>query len=137
METESHSDALPVYCLLDEFDSQNFGKEFKGYCATLRRKSVALIIVLQSLSQPHNKYGREVAKTIVSNMAGKVVFGGISDVDTANWLVNLLGTYTEINENGYETTKPLMTASQIQMLNQEVLFLFETEDPILIIKVGD
>ena len=129
------SNVLPVYCLLDEAGHTKI-PHLATIIATIRKYKVSISLIFQSLSQMETQYGRNEAQTILGGgIASKIFFSGCDD-ETCNKLENILGKVTieERNQQGhiYKTQKPLMSAQEIRMMNDnQALYLFSNKKPIL------
>lgn len=99
--------SLPIYFLLDEFGHLSI-PDFPAIITTTRARRISLSIVLQSLSQLEERYGRQGANTILAGgVASRVFFSGM-DIDTAQMLARTLGdTHRErIDGLGNLKTRP-------------------------------
>lgn len=83
---------IPLVMLLDEF-AQMTVPNFDSVASVARGRGVSLWLGLQSLSQLDDRYGPARARTILANMATKVVLSGL-DVDACEWVSRTLGEST-------------------------------------------
>lgn len=101
---ENHGE-LPIKTLflLDEF--ANIGKinDYQGTLSTCRSLGIEFITILQDLAQLESKYGKENARTIISNHDSKL-FLRTGDIETAKYFEELAG----------ETTVRMKTSSNSQ-----------------------
>ena len=129
-------DSLPLYFLLDEFGHLTI-PDFPAIITTTRARRISLSIVLQSLSQLEERYGRQGANTILAGgVASRVFFSGM-DIDTAQMLAKTLGdTHRERIDglgNLRSEREPLMTPAALRsMPDNQVLYLFANKRPTLI-----
>jgi type IV secretion system protein VirD4 len=129
-------DSLPIYFLLDEFGHLTI-PDFPAIITTTRARRISLSIVLQSISQLEERYGREGANTILSGgVASRLFFPGM-DIDTAQMLANTLGdTHRErVDALGQIRTEreALMTPAALRsMPDNQVLYLFANKRPTLL-----
>ena len=129
-------DSLPIYFLLDEFGHLTI-PDFPAIITTTRARRISLSIVLQSLSQLEERYGRQGANTILSGgVASRVFFSGM-DIDTAQMLARTLGDTHRERIDGLGNLKterePLMTPAALRsMPDNQVLYLFANKRPTLI-----
>lgn len=129
-------DSLPLYFLLDEFGHLTI-PDFPAIITTTRARRISLSIVLQSLSQLEERYGRQGANTILSGgVASRVFFSGM-DIDTAQMLARTLGDTHRERIDGLGNLKserePLMTPAALRsMPDNQVLYLFANKRPTLI-----
>jgi type IV secretion system protein VirD4 len=127
---------LPLYFLLDEFGHLTI-PDFPAIITTTRARRISLSIVLQSLSQLEERYGRQGANTILAGgVASRVFFSGM-DIDTAQMLAKTLGdTHRERIDglgNLRSEREPLMTPAALRsMPDNQVLYLFANKRPTLI-----
>jgi type IV secretion system protein VirD4 len=82
-----------VLILADEFVKMGKMTQLIKAPDLSRGQKLAVIFIMQSLSQPVEVYGAEVTKTLVSTTAFKVVFTQLS-ADTMKEISNLIGTET-------------------------------------------
>jgi type IV secretion system protein VirD4 len=129
-------DSLPIYFLLDEFGHLTI-PDFPAIITTTRARRISLSIVLQSISQLEERYGRQGANTILAGgVASRVFFSGM-DIDTAQMLAQTLGdTHRErLDALGQIRTErePLMTPAALRaMPDNQVLYLFANKRPTLL-----
>jgi type IV secretion system protein VirD4 len=81
----------PVLILLDE--AARLGKidTIKNALATLRSKSVTICLLIQSLAQLDEIYGRDARRTIIDNCTYKAILGA-TDADSQEYFSRLVGT---------------------------------------------
>jgi type IV secretion system protein VirD4 len=122
---------IPVEYYLDEF--ANIGKiaDFNQLITTLRSRNMATTIVLQSLSQLDNVYGKEQATTIKDACDSWVYLGG-SGSETCDLISKRLGnetvtsktaskTYSSQNSGSVSTQllqRPLMDPSEVARMRR-------------------
>lgn len=129
-------ESLPIYFLLDEFGHLTI-PDFPAIITTTRARRISLSIVLQSLSQLEERYGRQGASTILDGgVASRVFFSGM-DIDTAQMLARTLGdTHRErMDALGRIRTErePLMSPAALRsMPDNQVLYLFANKRPALL-----
>jgi type IV secretion system protein VirD4 len=129
-------DSLPIYFLLDEFGHLTI-PDFPAIITTTRARRISLSIVLQSISQLEERYGRQGANTILSGgVASRLFFSGM-DIDTAQMLAHTMGdTHRErVDALGQIRTErePLMTPAALRsMPDNQVLYLFANKRPTLL-----
>lgn len=129
-------DSLPIYFLLDEFGHLTI-PDFPSIITTTRARRISLSIVLQSLSQLEERYGRQGANTILAGgVASRIFFSGM-DITTAEMLSRTLGeTHRErLDALGTVRTEreALMTPAALRsMPDNQVLYLFANKRPALV-----
>ena len=126
--------SMPVYCLLDEFAHLSI-PHFSSIITTTRARRVSLSLVLQSISQLEERYGKNGAHTIMhGGCASQLYFSGM-DIDTARMLRETLGEVSveTLLANGQfrKDKEPLMTSAAIRsMADNEVIYLYGNKRPM-------
>lgn len=130
------ADGLPIYFLLDEFGHLTI-PDFPAIITTTRARRISLSIVLQSVSQLEERYGRQGAHTILyGGVASRLFFSGM-DIDTAAKLAQTIGDTTiervDARGNTRFEKEPLMTPAALRaMPDDQVLYLFANKRPTLL-----
>jgi type IV secretory pathway TraG/TraD family ATPase VirD4 len=96
--------------IFDELGNLGKLQDFAQTVTTVAGLGIDLVMNLQSLSQLNAVYGESDARTVFVN-CGKVVLGGLTDVDLLGDLVKLLGTTTVREKRVSETRTPLLGAA--------------------------
>ena len=129
-------DSLPLYFLLDEFGHLTI-PDFPAIITTTRARRISISIVLQSISQLEERYGRQGANTILAGgVASRVFFSGM-DIDTAQMLERTMGHTRRDHIDGLGNIKSereaLMTPAALRsMPDNQVLYLFANKRPALL-----
>lgn len=129
-------DSLPIYFLLDEFGHLTI-PDFPSIITTTRARRVSLSIVLQSISQLEERYGKHGAHTILNGgVASRVFFSGM-DIDTAQALARTIGDthrdHFDALGNVRTEREALMTPAALRsMPDNQVLYLFANKRPTLL-----
>lgn len=122
------ADDLDIMMVLDEFGSLVPGmKDFSNIISNARKFKIPQCIILQdeSLLSP---YG-EMKHNILQNCFVKSYYGGQDQ--KAHELEKLLGSYTYTDkESGQKKQRPLLYASEIRELDQEILVLVSGQEPL-------
>ena len=127
----------PVYFLLDEFGNMGQLPNFKNIITTLRKRNCSISIILQSIKQLHDLYGRDNAETIFDSCASKIFFGGLGH-KTCFLVERLLGKQTleqKNNDTGKKSLhgRALMTADEIRRMDRsKIIYIFSNKDPFLL-----
>jgi type IV secretion system protein VirD4 len=127
---------LPIYFLLDEFGHLTI-PDFPAIITTTRARRISLSIVLQSVSQLEERYGKQGAHTILNGgVASRLFFSGM-DIDTAQMLARTIGeTHRDrVDALGNIRTEreALMTPAALRaMPDNQVLYLFANKRPTLL-----
>jgi type IV secretion system protein VirD4 len=129
-------DSLPMYFLLDEFGHLTI-PNFPAIITTTRQRKISLSIVLQSVSQLEERYGKQGAHTILNGgVASRLFFSGM-DIDTASELARTIGDVRSehFDTRGHLRTEreALMTPAALRsMSDDQVLYLFANKRPTLL-----
>ena len=127
---------LPIYFLLDEFGHLTI-PDFPAIITTTRQRRISLSIVLQSVSQLEERYGRQGAHTILhGGVASRLFFSGM-DIDTAAMLARTIGEtiHERVDGRGLVHTErePMMSPAALRaMPDNQVLYLFANKRPTLL-----
>lgn len=130
------ADSLPIYFLLDEFGHLTI-PDFPAIITTTRQRRISLSIVLQSVSQLEERYGKQGAHTILNGgVASRLFFSGM-DIDTASELARTIGdTHLEQMDamgNIRTERQALMTPAALRaMPDNQLLYLFANKRPTLL-----
>ena len=125
-----------IYFLLDEFGHLTI-PDFPAIITTTRQRRVSLSIVLQSVSQLEERYGKQGAHTILNGgVASRLFFSGM-DIDTASELARTIGdTHLEQMDamgNIRTERQALMTPAALRaMPDNQLLYLFANKRPTLL-----
>jgi type IV secretion system protein VirD4 len=128
--------SLPIYFLLDEFGHLRI-PDFPSIITTTRARKISISIVLQSVSQLEERYGRQGANTILyGGVASRLFFPGM-DIDTASMLAQTIGDrgVERIDSRGHvlRQRELLMTPAALRaMPDDQVLYLFANKRPTLL-----
>lgn len=128
--------SLPIYFLLDEFGHLTI-PDFPSIITTTRQRKISLSIVLQSVSQLEERYGRQGAHTILhGGVASRLYFSGM-DIDTAGELARTIGDvhleHMDAMGNIRLEKQALMTPPALRaMPDNQVLYLFANKRPALL-----
>lgn len=128
--------SLPIYFLLDEFGHLTI-PDFPSVITTTRQRKISLSIVLQSVSQLEERYGRQGARTILhGGVASRLYFSGM-DIDTASELAITIGDvhleHMDAMGNIRLEKQALMTPPALRsMPDNQVLYLFANKRPALL-----
>jgi type IV secretion system protein VirD4 len=128
--------ALPVYLLLDEFGHMVL-PNFPAIITTTRQRRVSISIILQSVSQLEERYGRDGAQTILDGGIGSRLFFSGMDIDTAGMLSRTIGEirtdFFDAFGRPHSNREPVMSPASIRaMPDDRVLYLFANKRPTLL-----
>lgn len=125
---------LPVFLFLDEF--ANVGKlpNFSAYATTIRKRRVAMMVVLQELSQLEGLYGKNNADTILfGGMANKIFYPGLGH-ETTKRISEMLGSspaHFIVGGRPEVKERPLMTATEVRtMHDHEAIYMYANQRPL-------
>jgi type IV secretion system protein VirD4 len=128
--------SLPCYFLLDEFGHLTI-PDFASIITTTRQRKISISIVLQSVSQLEERYGKQGAHTILNGgVASRLFFSGM-DIDTASELARTIGEVHTDRIDGMGNVRTeresLMTPAALRaMPDDQVLYLFANKRPALL-----
>ena len=128
--------SLPVYLLYDEFGN-SFVTDFVSVANTIRGYHVSLSVILQSVSQLADKYGKTTAEAIQGAFNTSMCYDS-SDPATADHFSNLSGKVreTQIRMNGKE--KSLLDTStdyrEYNLLNSNEVRTMQQNEALIISK---
>ncbi|MHB9118320.1 MAG: type IV secretory system conjugative DNA transfer family protein [Burkholderiales bacterium] len=128
--------SLPIYFLLDEFGHLTI-PDFPAIITTTRARRISLSLVLQSVSQLEERYGKQGAHTILNGgVASRLFFSGM-DIDTAQMLAHTIGEthrdHMDALGNVRTERELLMTPAALRaMPDNQVLYLFANKRPTLL-----
>ena len=134
METLPKKNDLPLFCLLDEFGNMNL-PNFDTTITTARKYHISISIILQSVKQLENRYGKANAQTILDGgIASKLFFSG-ADLETTETLSKIMGISQEVRTNPdgslYNKDIPVMSLRDIRtMKDNEALFIMSNKLPL-------
>ena len=122
---------LKINFMLDEFANIGFIPNMNINAAMLRSENISICICLQSNSQLVNIYGKNISNSIINNLKTKIVYPGISDIETLNYISSLAGE-REITVNNNKTKIKNFENYQVRILkNNEVLIITSNKNPIV------
>ncbi len=136
MERRPSSGDLPVYVLADEFGHSSI-PGFSATIANIRKHEVSISMVLQSLSQLEEHYGRNAADTIIEGGVGsRMVYGG-ADTRTTGWVQSMLGkmVFREYDAAGpvRHREENLMNADRVRTLgDRQAVYVFRNREAALL-----
>lgn len=128
--------SLPIYFLLDEFGHATV-PDFPAIVTTTRQRKIGIAIVLQSISQLEDRYGKSGAQTVLSGgVATRLFFSGM-DIGTAEMLERTLGSkrheVRDSEDRLYLRDDSLLAAAKLRTMDDDkVLFLFANKRPALL-----
>lgn len=125
---------LPMYFLLDEFANIPKIPSFTSTLTLIRSKRVSINIIVQSISQLDVIYGQSETETILSNTASLMVYGGLREKRSLDYITQMIGNTTkEIHTPGAFGisfhSRPLLTNDELRRLpSSRGLFLFSNKN---------
>jgi len=135
--------SLPVYVLFDEFGN-SYVSDFVSVANTVRGYGVSLSIILQTISQLEDKYGKATAKSILGAFNTNLCLDS-SDPYTAEYFSKLAGRVREIhmkrpysdsnmfdNETSRQEYNLLNTNDVRTMQSNEILIISKNRNPVKI-----
>ena len=137
---------LPILFFLDEFGNAGKLPNFSTMITTLRKRKVALSIILQDIEQLTHVYGRADASVILNGgCATRLFYPGLSH-STCQEVSNILGNQTVyFRESGYESAsgyspgrsreiaRPLLAPDEIRTLKtNRAILIHSRELPVML-----
>ena len=134
---ENYSENKILFAL-DETSS--FGKlRLKGALQKLRKKSVRIMLLCQSLVDLTDIYGKDTTYSMLNNM-GHRIFLGAYDVDSMEYISKLVGTHEVTKNSTMQLAGSLGTHSTTTMKQRENIIepveLAQLDDNILVVFPG-
>lgn len=122
---------LPINFILDEFANIGYISNMSLNASTLRHRKVNISICLQSITQLIKIYGLKDAYSILNNLKTKLIYPGISDIETLNYISDLCGEkQVKIDKNNVKIK--IFEGYQIRCLdNEEVIILSSNKNPVI------
>lgn len=118
---------LDIFMVLDEFDTLTAISDYSTIISNSRKFKIPQQLILQSEALL-SKYG-DKAKNILNNCNIKCYYGGLTD-ECYN-LERVLGNFEYKDKaTGSIRQRPLMTASEIREMNDEILVIPSGEKPL-------
>jgi type IV secretory pathway TraG/TraD family ATPase VirD4 len=117
----------PLLLALDEVANIAPIKELPDYASMAAGSGIQLITVLQDLGQAESIWQQTGTRTLFTNHAAKLIFGGTTDIATLKWVQEMFGEaemlrYTESFGKGGKSIsrtperRPLLTTDEIRRL---------------------
>ena len=117
-----------IFMIMDEFSLLNI-QGYSEIISNARKFKIPQLLIIQSEALLYAKYGENVAKNILNNCNTKVYFGGLTS--EVYDLERILGNYEyKDKDTGSMRQRPLLTASEIRELRDEILVLISGEKPL-------
>ena len=134
---------LPIHTrmMLDEFANIGSIPDFDTKVSTIRKYSISVNIILQSLKQLQKTYEKEW-DTLTSNCDNIIYMGGGADTETTKWLSELIGKETrQVAGHSFQTNTSgstninaqaveLMAAYQLRTLKDKELIVLPVGLPV-------
>jgi type IV secretory pathway TraG/TraD family ATPase VirD4 len=127
--------SLPVYFLLDEFGHLKI-PGFSSIITTTRQRRVSISIVLQSVSQLIERYGRAGAETILNGGMASRLFLSVPDLHEAQTISGIIGDayLNRINHHGdvqTDRTPMVSPAALVAMPPGQAMLLMQGARPLM------
>lgn len=132
---ESYTEnSLDMYCLLDELTNLGLIPMLPNIISTSRKKRINFTMGIQNITQLNQVYGRDNAQTILSNTMSKVIYDGLTDLESLRFISEICGdTEIEVEENSktFKRKKPLFNKDEVRRLNDnEELIIIKNKLPL-------
>lgn len=131
-------DGLPIYFLLDEFGHATV-PDFPAIVTTTRQRRVAIAVILQSISQLEERYGKAGAGTALNGgFATQVHYPGM-DIVTAQLLERTIGTVRKERWDSegklHVSNEPLLSAHSLRTLPDGRVLVFHANKPPAVLRM--
>ncbi|MDW7617363.1 type IV secretory system conjugative DNA transfer family protein [Peribacillus simplex] len=124
----------PVWLALDEF--ANIGKlpEFEKRLSTTRSLGIEVTIIIQDTSQLESRYGKDLAKEIISNCDIRILLKA-NEPETAKYFSRLAGktTIRITNKSSSKSSKSSSRSESVQYMGRDLI----TEGEVMGLKRND
>ncbi|MET3536706.1 type IV secretory system conjugative DNA transfer family protein [Chryseobacterium limigenitum] len=117
---------LDIFCILDEFDTLTAISDYSAIISNARKFKIPQQIILQSEALL-SKYG-ENSKNILNNCNVKCYYGGLGE--ESYQLERILGSYEYDKETGHSKQRPLMAASEVREMKDQILVIPSGDKPL-------
>lgn len=138
LETGQDEKSLPIFFFLDEFGQYKINR-FETIATTFRKHKCCICIVLQSISQLEDKYGKAKAATIFQGGMQTKIFLSGGDPQTTEEVSRILGYETVEDKGEGERApvrnfgKPLLRPDEVRMLGScQAIAIITNRKPILL-----
>lgn len=138
LETGQDEKSLPIFFFLDEFGQYRINR-FETIATTFRKHKCCICIVLQSISQLEDKYGKAKAATIWNGGLQTKIFLSGGDPETTEAVSRMLGQETVKDKAEGERApvrnlgKPLLRPDEVRMLGaSQAIAIITNRKPILL-----
>jgi type IV secretion system protein VirD4 len=123
------NDDLDLFVILEEASSM-YIPVFPIAISNTRKHRVGNLVCVQSPGQLKANYEKDT-DNIVSNCITKIYLPGATAMETLREIETLSGKYIYKDDNGAETTRPLITADEIRLLDEDRSLILSGNQPII------
>jgi type IV secretion system protein VirD4 len=129
---------VPVRCIFDEFNNVGKLSSFEETISTVREMGVGISMIIQSIGQLEQRYGKLAAEEIISN-CDSILFLGTNSLSSCEYFSKLLGDTTvrvasdsqnKSDRGGSEgrsytnITRPLRKPDELRRMDGETAYVF-------------
>jgi type IV secretion system protein VirD4 len=129
---------VPVRCIFDEFNNVGKLNAYEETISTVREMGVGISMIIQSIGQLEQRYGKLAAEEIISN-CDSILFLGTNSLSSCEYFSKLLGDTTvrvasesrnKSDRGGSEgrsysnITRPLRKPDELRRMNGETAYVF-------------
>ncbi|MCM3570611.1 VirD4-like conjugal transfer protein, CD1115 family [Neobacillus mesonae] len=132
----------PVIFILDEFPNLGKFPDYERFLATCRGYGIAVITIVQNLTQLQQIYGREQAESILGNCAIRICLGNVNQT-TAKYFSQEMGKATAKMETGSSSESKGQSSSTSSsssysyvarnLMNEDEILTMHKDDCIVLI----
>ncbi len=127
----------PIYIFHDEF-ATSYIPNFTDIANTIRGYNVSISIVLQSIRQLNQRYGKDTAESIIGGFSSYLTYAG-SDLMTTDYFQNMVGVVRERQKKYLTDTTDtyreykLLNSDEIRRMDEhQALFLTRNQNPVIL-----
>lgn len=110
----------PILLFLDEFTSLNLDSMLILHAIQrFRKRKCRIMILTQNISDINILYGKDIARSILSNLKFKVLLGGLGDPESQQYFADLIG---KTDKNRYSYSESNNSNSSTKAITRDLVF---------------
>lgn len=114
-----------IFFIIDEASSIYLPETLQIALSNLRKYNSGILLILQDYNQLRHLYGNAQAEAIKTNCYTRIYFPG-QPIDVCRDLEQMLGKYQYEDKQGRSQTRQLLTADEIQTMEEDHALIFCT-----------
>lgn len=115
---------VPLRCFMDEFSNVGYIPDFVTKYCTMHKFGVSMTISFQSISQIETIFSKDRAWKTILAACCCVVYLGLGDPDTINYLSETFGVITTRHKNGRIKERYVVTTEELYRLGWDQCIVF-------------